>query len=178
MFTRRIRRLVVSFAVASAGVVGLSLPGAHADTLPGNTPTTPFPAAVYGNGCSVPGPNVLLDLQIIPDPFAFPHVFPVFFRSACDMHDAGYDGGIVFDPSTGAIVDTRSMSRLAIDNRFLMDLTTNCNQQVPWYAFIARQQCYGIANIYFTAVRTFAAGFFDASPSIPGKQFTGTRPNN
>jgi hypothetical protein len=178
MFTGKIHRLVVSFAVACVGLVGLSMSGAHADTLPGNTPSTPFPAAVYGNGCSVPGPNVLLDVQIIPDPFAFPHVFPVVFRSACDMHDAGYDGGIVFDPSTGATVNTTGMSRLTIDNMFLMDLTTRCTQQVPWYAFIARQQCYGIANIYFSAVRTFASSFFDASPSIPGKQSFGTRPNN
>ena len=82
-------------------------------------------ATEYGNGCSFPGPNVLFDQSpplVDPSPWAAPWVFVVNFRPVCDMHDAGYDGGIVFDPISGGYVDTRALSRRTIDDRFYDDL--------------------------------------------------------
>ena len=175
-----IRRLTVACAVAATAVTVSVAPLAHADTLPGNT-SIPFPAASYGTGCSFPGPNLLFDTSpplIDPSPWAWPYVFVVNFRPACDMHDAGYDGGIVFDPINGGVVDTRGLSRLTIDNRFYNDLITLCNRQIGGNAFVARSLCYGIAVTYYTAVRAAGWWLFDASPGVPGVQFTGTRPNN
>ena len=72
------------------------------------------------------------------------------------MHDSGYDGGIVFDPINGGVVDTRALSRRTIDDRFYNDLITSCNRQIGWNAPVARAQCYTIASTYYLAVR--AAG--------------------
>lgn len=180
MMNRLARRFALSAVVAATSLTGLATAAAQADTLPGNTSIIFFPAA-YGNGCSVPGPNLLFDSSpplVDPSPWAAPWVFVVNFRPACDMHDAGYDGGIVFDLINGGALDTRVQSRLTIDNRFYNDLITLCNRQIGWNAPAARAQCYTIASTYYWAVR--AAGFwlFDASPSVPGVQQFGTRPNN
>jgi hypothetical protein len=181
MHNRLIRRLTLASALAATALTGLVAPMAHADTRPGNTPSTPFPASVYGTGCSFPGPNVLFDTSpplVDPSPWAAPWVFVVNFRPACDMHDAGYDGGIVFDPINGPIVDTRGMSRFTIDNRFYNDLLTLCNRQIGWNAPVARSLCYGIATTYYSAVRAAGWGLFDANPAVPGVQWSGTRLNN
>jgi hypothetical protein len=174
-----LRRLIAGTALA-ATVAGGVAGTASADTLPGNT-AIPFPAAAYGNGCSEPGFNLLLDHSpplVDPSPWAAPWVFIVNFRPACDMHDAGYDGGIVFDSINGGVVDTRTQSRLTIDNRFYNDLITSCNQQIGWNAPAARAQCYPIAATYYAAVRAAGWAMFDANPAVPGTQLTGPRPNN
>ena len=174
------RRLALLAAVAATSLTGLATTGAHADTLPGNNSAV-FPASAYGNGCSVPGPNLLFDTSpplVDPSPWAAPWVFFVNFRPACDMHDAGYDGGFVFDSINGGIVDTRPQSRLTIDNRFYNDLITLCNRQIGGNAPAARVQCYSIAATYYWAVRGAGWAMFDASPSVPGLQRTGTRLNN
>jgi hypothetical protein len=180
MNIRFIRRLTLASAVAATALTVSVAPMAHADTQPGNLSIL-FPAAAYGNGCSVPGPNLLFDTSpplVDPSPWAWPYVFVVNFRAACDMHDAGYDGGIVFDPVNGGAIDTRGLSRLTIDNRFYNDLITLCNRQVGGNAFVARSLCYGIAATYYTAVRAAGWALFDASPGVPGLQSSGTRPNN
>jgi Prokaryotic phospholipase A2 len=181
MNNRLIRRLSVASAVAVTALSGLVAPLAHADTLPGNTPSVPFPAATYSNGCSFPGPNLLFDTSpplVDPSPWAWPYVFVVNFRPACDMHDAGYSGGIVFDPVNGGIVDTRGLSRVMIDNRFYNDLITLCNRQIGGNAFVARSLCYSIAATYYGAVRAAGWALFDASPGVAGLQSFGPRPNN
>lgn len=180
MKLRSLPRLAIATTAALAGSIGLLAPSAQADTLPFNTPSTPFPASAYGNGCSFPGPNLVLDQHLIPDPspWAAPWLFYVNFRPACDMHDAGYDGGIVFDPVNGPIVDTRFLSRAQIDDRFFFDLITLCNRQIPGHAPVARHTCYAIAGTYYGAVRAAGSAFFDASPAVPGRQSFGTRPNN
>jgi hypothetical protein len=175
-----LRRLVIGSAAAVTALAGVAS-AAHADTLPGNTPSFPFPAAVYGNGCSFPGPNLLLDQSpplVDPSPWAAPWVFIVNFRPACDMHDAGYDGGIVFDSINGGVVDTRAQSRLTIDTRFYNDLITSCNRQIGANAPVARAQCYPIAATYYAAVRAAGSLLFDANPAVTGRQFSGTRLNN
>jgi hypothetical protein len=180
MSLRIVRRLLISSVAALSCAVGFMAPAAHADTLPGNTPSTPFPAAVYSNGCSFPGLNYLLDTQVFvdPNPWAFPYVFPVNFRPACDMHDAGYSGGIVVDPVLVFIADTRGMSRSSVDSLFLTDLNTICNRSIPAYAPVARTSCYGMAFTYYSAVRAAGWWSYDANPAVTGTQFTGTRPND
>jgi hypothetical protein len=134
----------------------------------------------YANGCSVPGPNLLLDQTpplVDPSPWAAPWVFFVNFRPACDVHDAGYDGGIIYDPRRG-IVDTRALSRRTIDDRFYDDLINQCNAQIGWNAPAARAQCYTIAGTYYVAVRAAGWALFDAAPAVQGLQQTGTRPND
>ncbi len=175
-----LRRLALAAAAAAVSVTGVAASTAHADTKPENLFRVFF-AAEYGNGCSVPGPNVLLDQSpplVDPSPWAAPWVFVVNFRPACDMHDAGYDGGIVFDPINGGVVDTRGLSRRTIDDRFYADLMTSCNRQIGWNAPAARAQCYGIAATYYFAVRAAGGPRFDADPAVPGTQQFGTRPNN
>ena len=180
MNIRFIRRLTVASAVAATALTVSVAPMAHADTRPDNIFAPLLPGA-YGNGCSVPGPNLLFDTSpplVDPSPWAWPYVFVVNFRPACDMHDAGYDGGFVFDLINGGLVDTRSQSRLTIDNRFYNDLITLCNRQIGANAFVARSLCYSIAATYYTAVRAAGWALFDASPAVPGLQSSGTRPNN
>jgi hypothetical protein len=180
MFTQTLRRVVLATTVAATAVSGLAAADAHADTNPENLRRV-FAAAEYSNGCSFPGANVLFDQTpplVDPSPWAAPWVFIVRFRPACDMHDAGYDGGIVRDPINGGDVDTRTMSRRTIDDRFYNDLITSCNQQIGWNAPAARAQCYTIATTYYGAVRAAGGLLFDANPAVLGVQATGTRPNN
>ena len=181
MINRTLRRLTLGAAVATTALSAVAATAVRADTLPGNTPSTPFPASVYSNGCSFPGPNVLFDQTpplVDPSPWAAPWVFIVNFRPACDMHDAGYDGGIVFDPINGGVVDTRGLSRRTIDDRFYNDLITSCNRQIGWNAPAARAQCYTIAGTYYLAVRGAGSLLFDANPAVAGRQAAGTRLNN
>jgi hypothetical protein len=154
-------------------------PAAHADTLPGNTPAVPVPAAAYGDGCSYyfPAPLLLPDVHVLPDPAPW-WAFPVNFRAACDMHDAGYDGGIVFDPINGGVVDTRTLTRAQVDSRFFSDLITSCRRQIPFYAVVALSSCFGIAGSYHATARSYGSLSFDASPAVPGPQFVGARANN
>jgi phospholipase A2-like protein len=180
MNIRHARRLALWAAVAATSLTGLATTTAHADTLPGNA-GIPFPAIAYRTGCSFPGPNLLFDFSpplVDPSPWAAPWVFIVDFRPACDMHDAGYDGGFVFDSINGGIVDTRTQSRLTIDNRFYNDLITSCNRQIGGNAPVARALCYPIAATYYFAVRAAGRWLFDASPGVPGVQLSGTRINN
>ena len=180
MNIRFIRRLTLASAVAATALTVSVAPMAHADTHFDNVFAPVLPGA-YGNGCSFPGPNLLFDTSpplVDPSPWAWPYVFVVNFRPACDMHDAGYDGGFVFDLINGGLVDTRSQSRLTIDNRFYNDLITLCNRQIGGNAFVARSLCYSIAATYYGAVRAAGWALFDASPAVPGLQSSGTRPNN
>jgi hypothetical protein len=175
---RRAHRVLVA-ALIGVTVLGTSA-AAHADTKPQNY-AMPMSPSVYGNGCTEPGPNLLLDtspLLVDPSPWAAPWVFVVNFRPACDMHDAGYDGGIVYHPFSGVVMDTRGMSRSSIDYLFYVDLMSSCNSQIGANAMVARSQCYAQASVYYGSVRGFAASHFDASPDAPGLQSSGTRPND
>src|SRR5262245_29271379 len=181
MINRTLRRLALGAAVATTALGTFAANAAHADTKAFNTPLNPFLPSVYSNGCSVPGPNLLFDQTpplVDPSPWAAPWVFSVNFRPACDLHDSGYDGGIVFDPINGGVIDTRAMSRRTIDDRFYSDLITSCNRQIGWNAPAARAQCYTIASTYYAAVRAAGSLLFDANPAVGGRQSSGTRLNN
>src|SRR5262245_16114519 len=173
---RRLSGVAIALALG-ATAVGVSASSAHADQyFPG-----PVPAYYYSNGCSMPPLNVLLDQNpplVDPSPWAFPYVFVVNFRSACDMHDAAYEGGIVYHPATGALMDTRTWSRSTADLVFRSDLKGQCNLQIGANAQVARALCYAIAETYYAAVRAGASGRFDANPFVPGIQASGPRVNN
>jgi hypothetical protein len=178
MIRRRLRRLALGATLAATALTGVAAT-AHADTKQANYGRVMWPHE-YANGCSVPGPNVLFDQSpplVDPSPWAAPWVFVVNFRPACDMHDAGYDGGIVYDPRRG-YVDTRVLSRRTIDDRFYDDLINQCNAQIGWNAPAARFQCYTIASTYYVAVRAAGWALFDAAPAVQGLQQSGTRPND
>jgi hypothetical protein len=177
-----LRRLAISTALAATAMSGVAATTARADVIPGGF----YPAVVYSNGCSGPPFNTLLNQSPpIPDPttgfpffFPVPRFFVVDFRPACDMHDAGYEGGLVIDPIFGVPVNTSSQSRLTVDLKFLGDLRYLCSRSIPWDAPTALVSCHLLADTYFAAVRAAGRGNFDASPFVQGKQLTGTRPNN
>lgn len=68
--------------------------------------------------------------------------FTVNFRTACDLHDAGYNGARVRDPLNGnAILDHFDWSQDRIDGKFLRDMRLICDQQIPATAPNARTDC-------------------------------------
>jgi hypothetical protein len=176
-----LRRLLVSTAVAVTAVTAVATTTAHADWVPGQ-----YDATRYANGCSGPPWNSLLDWSPpLLDPttgFPFflpiPRAFSVDFRLACAMHDAGYSGGYVVNPVTGQLTDTRFQDRWSIDVQFNADLKTLCSRTIPWDAPVALGTCFAIADTYFWAVRAAGGSYFDANPFAPGRQPSGTRPNN
>ncbi len=104
---------------------------------------TPAPAQAhdaYSNGCSYS-----------PDSGYVSGVY-FNFHSACDRHDHCYHyhyyGGGYY-------------GRLACDHRFLSDMRSWCyNHYSHWYQVGPRYVCYGLAQTYYTAVRTFGGAFF------------------
>ena len=112
-----------------------------------------------------------------PSPWAAPWVFFVNFRAACDMHDAGYDGGIVLDPRRG-YVDTRALSRRTIDDRFYDDLINSCNAQIGWNAPAARGAVLRDRQHLLPRGARRRNVPLRADPAVQGTQFSGTRPNN
>jgi hypothetical protein len=175
----------------------------RADLLAGNTPSNPFAASQYSNGCGgkVNGfissvSNFLLDKQSFVDSYLNPAApsFTVDFRPACDLHDAGYAGGIVKNAfKNNTVIDYRTWSRKQIDDQFLENLKAICVQQIPIKSYgtleagtegVARKKCLGeavtafSATQYYDTVRKFGESYFDADPIKTGIQRTGTRKND
>ena len=182
---------------------------ANADTLPGNTPSNPVVATAYSNGCGGDTGvgavssllNWFLDTARYADSWYNPlaPTYTANFRAACDVHDAGYAGGIVYDSINGGVVDFRTWTRKQVDDKFLADLRTLCVRQIPLVNYkwwqpgtrgVARAKCQGSGTFnlaglyykgavdYYDGVRSFGGSFFDADPATPGVQATGTRANN
>lgn len=122
--------------------------------------------------------------------------YPVVFSRACDLHDAGYAGVTVSDPFTKKVTDFRTFSRLAVDEKFLKDLRTECSryldkapaadlaackngQDVVKLAALAAASVSNVlwarlmevgAYSYYDAVRKFAqAAFDDDSSTVEGE---------
>ncbi len=146
-----------------------------ADILQGNTTSNPFKATAYSNGCGGAGFS-----SLVPDSFRIENptskqVIIVTVTRACDMHDAGYSGGIVYDSIRTGTVDFRMMSRLGVDQRFENDLFQLCKEQTSG---VLQTLCNGKAHIYFSAVRKYGTPNFDADPTTQGIQANGPRSNN
>ena len=112
--------------------------------------------------------------------------YPVNFKDACDLHDAGYSGAVVRDKLNGGIVvDFRKWSRKRVDEKFLDDMRYLCKRQLPATAFTALKNCQSTggnasvgARSRFNFVRCWGDRFFDANPTRPGTQRAGTRQND
>lgn len=119
--------------------------------------------------------------------------YTVYFRMACNLHDAGYSGATVADPFSGKIIDFRTWSRLRVDNKFYDDIGTLCSKYL--YNAAARKYLWrcqrgmpmdtvaGVvqpgALAYYQGVRSYAEDAYDADATVPGTQTvvpTGTVP--
>ena len=79
---------------------------------------------------------------------------PVYynFHRACDRHDLCYGHKPYGDTSAG---------RKACDDAFRVRMYGWCNGYYDaWWQSPARVACRGVANVYYTAVRTFGGPFF------------------
>jgi hypothetical protein len=79
---------------------------------------------------------------------------PVYynFHRSCDAHDLCY-----LDKPHG---DT-SAGRKACDDAFRVDMKRWCNRYYDaWWQSPGRVACRGVADVYYTAVRTFGGPFF------------------
>ena len=182
MNIRFIRRLTMASAVAATALTVSVAPMAHADTHCPATTSSPFPArGVRQRLLRSPGPTSCSTPA---------HRWSIRRRGrgpTCSSSTSGRRATCTTRATTvascsisinGGLVDTRSQSRLTIDNRFYNDLITLCNRQIGGNAFVARSLCYSIAATYYAAVRAAGWALFDASPAVPGLQSSGTRPNN
>lgn len=169
-------RLKSVFSGVRAVALGFLLlaPVAGADRLPGNTPSSPVPAKQYSNGCGGEGASG----YVVPDTFVVESSgkakFIVDITRACDIHDAGYAGGIVFDDINGGVVDFSKASRKAVDEGFLRNANLLCERQLKKDP-LALGLCQAKAMLYHSMIRKFGSEFFDADPDVKGVQLTGKR---
>jgi len=79
---------------------------------------------------------------------------PVYydFHRSCDRHDLCY----IYKPYGNS-----SAGRKACDDQFRADMKAWCNgYYAAWWQSPARAGCRGVADTYYTAVRTFGGPFF------------------
>ena len=79
---------------------------------------------------------------------------PVYydFHRSCDRHDLCYINKPHGDTSAG---------RQACDDAFRADMKAWCNSYyTAWWQAPAKATCRGVADVYYTAVRTFGGAFF------------------
>jgi Prokaryotic phospholipase A2 len=79
---------------------------------------------------------------------------PVYynFHRSCDRHDLCYRNKPYGDTSAG---------RKACDDAFRAHMKSWCNNYYDaWWQSPARTACRGVADVYYTAVRTFGGPFF------------------
>lgn len=138
--------------------------------------------------------NVLIDTMYFPktakkaDPRKTPNEFyKINVRAACNNHDAGYQGSTIKDQVSGKYVDTRSMTRAQVDEKFRTDIIILCKKanlpktmndicvggptfsllKLPLYA--SGSTLMG-AKTYSTAVAKLAWNGYDANSTSPGVQ--------
>lgn len=125
-------------------------------------PTLPdalVPIESVSNGCgggkaSLQGSwrdtSVYLDTN---DPFG--KRYPVNFREACNLHDAGYSGAKVRDVLHGGkIVDFFEWTRERVDEKFLEDMQMLCRQKISALAPGALADCRGTGGKTSLGART------------------------
>ena len=199
--TRRARILLTSVfldgAVYNDGYVddvSLTLQLGPPATAPPPDAGKPVPIESVSNGCGGGPWNSLVRLQNYlgnTSRFADSNInplartYPVNFKDACDLHDAGYSGVVVRDKLNGGIVDFRTWSRKRVDEKFLADMRYLCKRQLPATALTARKNCQSTggnasvgAKSRFNVVRCWGDRLFDANSARPGRQRTGTRQND
>lgn len=73
-------------------------------------------------------------------------IYTVNFREACNLHDAGYSGALVWDPFEGRYIDFSEpqWTQEKIDEKFLRDMRTLCDRQIPAGKDNALEACKGL----------------------------------
>jgi len=102
--------------------------------------------------------------------------YPVSFREACNLHDAGYSGAKVLDTlNGGAPLDYFTWTQLRVDDKFYADMQLLCIDQIPATAPVARADCLAKggktswgAQTRYNFVRTAGSLFVRARPSLGG----------
>jgi hypothetical protein len=89
----------------------------------------------------------------------------VNFRAACELHDAGYSGALVWDKINGQFIDFRDAkwTRAAVDQKFKEDMEKLCVEQVPADAPLALERC-KTGGVRYRVVR--AAGWVAYRPRL------------
>ena len=147
------------------------------------------PLAKVSNGCGGGGWDTLVKIQnYFGNTHSYQdsllHSYEVDFKTACDLHDAAYGGYTVWDPISRTYTDFHSWSRPRIDAKFLADMRTLCDRQIPASAKNALTKCHstgGTLSIGALTLYNFVAKqgwrFFDADPQVVGDQRHGSRAN-
>jgi hypothetical protein len=154
----------------------------------------PGPAAVpiasLANGCGGSGWNAVsggrlhvANTSVFRTPAG--QAFTVSFKDACDLHDAGYRGAVVRDKLHGVVRNFRAWSRQRVDAKLQADLRLLCRRAIPASATAALASCTARgtdtasgASARYAFVRSEGAAFFDANPTAPGVQLSGSRAND
>jgi hypothetical protein len=126
--------IVKRISVALAPVIGIGMlamgPVSPADAAPAPAPQH----GSYQNGCT-----------LSPDTGYWPVYYN--FHSACDWHDLCYH--------------YHWRTRLGCDDGFKARMRSWCaNRYDSWYETTLKLSCYGVAETYYRAVRTFGGPFY------------------
>jgi len=162
-------------------------------------PLSPVDPSTVSNGCGAKGKwqgieNIFGDTMIIPAATGKLR-FTINVRPACDLHDAGYAGIVVYDTITGngATRDYRALSRSQVDSMFRDDIRTLCDKAItnPVLHAVALTRCKGLgvlwtlsgvpghgAEDYYQLVRNKGGPHFDQDPTTSGIQHSGPRIND
>jgi hypothetical protein len=183
------------FVITGVGVNGAAPSGGGEQftKTPCSTPRV-VSIATVSNGCGgagwdsvVAAQNYLGNTSKYADSNVNPiaRTYPVNFKDACDLHDAGYSGAVVHDKLSGRTVDFRTWSRKRVDEKFFDDMRYLCRRQLPATTFTALKNCQSTGGNFsvgaksrYNFVRCWGNLFFDADPDQPARQSTGPRHND
>jgi len=130
---KRVGVAVASVLGAATCVVG---PVAQAEAAPAPAPTH----GAYQNGCT-----------LSPDSGVVSGVY-FNFHNSCDWHDLCYHYKYYGNSSAG---------RASCDSGFKSRMRSWCADRYgSWYEVAHKGVCYGVAETYYRAVRTFGGAFF------------------
>ena len=114
----------------------------------GTEPPGAVDIASISNGCGggssetlIAAQNAFGDTSVYRDSFPYLHRYKVDFREACNLHDAGYSGALVWDAINGVWYDYYGKTKEEVDNKFLADMRKLCDEQIPADAPVARADC-------------------------------------
>ena len=107
--------------------------------------STPAEAKALPPGWAPNGCTLSPDFGFVPTYY--------WFKGACNRHDYCYDELWYGGGESG---------RKACDDNFLREMNGWCNAQYPslWQTFM-RNQCKGVALVYYAAVRNLGQPYFD-----------------
>jgi len=178
------RRLVASAALAAVASGAGSAPRLASALVPqpqGTEPPGAVDIASISNGCGggssetlIAAQNAFGDTSVYRDSFPYLHRYKVDFREACNLHDAGYSGALVWDSINGRWYDYFGKTKEEVDQKFLADMRKLCDEQIPADAPVARADCRATggttsngAESRYNFVRDHGTGYRDR-PKLDG----------